>query len=226
RREISIPAPLLSGTTKLQSRPVTIGEYLYFLTETQPHLPEMDLRPTTWTPDNLHVKTAFGLVELSRVPNWPVYCSGAQAAIYAQVLSKKDGKTWRLPSEFELVCARKFGKTNGMPGNFGFASWTPRDVEENGVVGNGWELTGTCMAAHEGYEKSVSYPGYSSDFFDGKHDIVFGASWATAPRLAVRSTLRNWYQRIYPYVFATFRLACDEQGGEAGVRRSRSSRGY
>lgn len=66
-----------------------------------------------------------------------------------------------------------------------------------------------------------------ADFFDGKHNIVLGGSWATHPRLAGRSTLYvqisvldstldiapnmffisvNWYQRNYPYVWAGARL--------------------
>ena len=50
------------------------------------------------------------------------------------------------------------------------------------------------------------YPGYSADFFDGKHFVLKGASWATAAEL-VRRSFRNWYQAHYPYVFAKFRCA-------------------
>ena len=49
-----------------------------------------------------------------------------------------------------------------------------------------------------------SYPGYSADFFDGKHYVLKGASWATYAQL-VRRSFRNWYQARYPYVFAKFR---------------------
>lgn len=50
------------------------------------------------------------------------------------------------------------------------------------------------------------YPGYTSDFFDGKHNIILGGSWATHPRIAGRKTFVNWYQRNYPYTWATARL--------------------
>ena len=54
------------------------------------------------------------------------------------------------------------------------------------------------------YIGSFSYPGYSADFFDGKHYVLKGASWATDVKL-VRRSFRNWYQARYPHVFAKFR---------------------
>ena len=56
-----------------------------------------------------------------------------------------------------------------------------------------------------GFEAYIpGYPGYSADFFDGKHYVLKGASWATADDL-VRPSFRNWFQAHYPYVFAKFR---------------------
>ena len=71
--------------------------------------------------------------------------------------------------------------------------------------GNGWEWTSTPFLAQPGFEAHLrSYPGYSSDFFDGRHFVVFGGSWATH-RSFLRRSFRNWYQHHYPYVWATFR---------------------
>jgi formylglycine-generating enzyme required for sulfatase activity len=53
-----------------------------------------------------------------------------------------------------------------------------------------------------------AYPDYSKDFFDGKHFVLKGASWATAAEL-LRPSFRNWYQVHYPYVFAKFRCVSD-----------------
>ncbi|ORY36723.1 hypothetical protein BCR33DRAFT_721934 [Rhizoclosmatium globosum] len=193
----------------LQSRKVTIGEYAAFLSTTPS--PNPSLIPSSWTPTSgtYTVKTVFGPVPYTRVLNWPANVSYDQAAAYAKYISTKTGKLHRLPTEPELTCDRLHNQPT-TTGNYGFRAWTPRDVSDaDGVVGDGWEWTQTCMDAHEGYVKSLVYPGYTSDFFDGKHNVLIGASWATAPRLT-RGTFRNWYQRGYTYVFAGFRLVVED----------------
>lgn len=80
-----------------------------------------------------------------------------------------------------------------------------------GDMGGLWEWTSTPLAAHDGYAPMPLYPGYSADFFDGKHNVVLGGSWATLPRLAGRRSFVNWYQRNYPYMWAGARLVRDDQ---------------
>lgn len=55
---------------------------------------------------------------------------------------------------------------------------------------------------------STLYPGYSSDFHDGEHQIIVGACYVTPPRCA-RATFVNWYQGPYPYVLAGARIVYD-----------------
>ncbi|EGX51771.1 hypothetical protein AOL_s00043g790 [Orbilia oligospora ATCC 24927] len=49
----------------------------------------------------------------------------------------------------------------------------------------------------------------AADFFDTKHNIVLGASWATHSRIAGRKTFVNWYQRNYEFAWCTGRLVRD-----------------
>ena len=56
-------------------------------------------------------------------------------------------------------------------------------------MGGLWEWTSTTLEAHQGFEAMPLYPGYTADFFDGKHNIVLGGSWATHPRIAGRKSL-------------------------------------
>lgn len=97
--------------------------------------------------------------------------------------------------------------------NVGFKHWHPVSVVERGGelcgqsdLGGVWEWTSSVLEKHGGFVPMEIYPGYTADFFDGKHNIVLGGSWATHPRIAGRKTFINWYQRNYPYVWAGARI--------------------
>ncbi|KAJ1654160.1 hypothetical protein IWQ61_005856 [Dispira simplex] len=95
---------------------------------------------------------------------------------------------------------------------------TTDERESCQFVGDGWEWTSTpfsplnppaeihSLEKQRQFTPSELYPGYSADFFDDKHFVVLGGSWATHPRIAQRATFRNWYQAKYPFAFITFRL--------------------
>ncbi|KAK4130067.1 hypothetical protein BT67DRAFT_452686 [Trichocladium antarcticum] len=100
--------------------------------------------------------------------------------------------------------------------NVGFQHWHPVPVTGRGAalagqaeMGGVWEWTSSALARWEGFAPMELYPGYTADFFDGKHNIVLGGSWATHPRVAGRKTFVNWYQRNYPYAWVGARLVRD-----------------
>jgi iron(II)-dependent oxidoreductase len=155
-----------------------------------------------------------GMFGLETLPlDAPAYVTRDQASAYAE------WKGLSLPSEAQYHRAA-FGTPDGegesLPGgNRDFRFWdpvpvnaTPEDVSAWGVAqlgGNGWEWTSTVFAPFEGFEATPYYPGYSADFFDGKHYVVKGASARTASQLTRRS-FRNWYRSEYPYTYTGFRL--------------------
>ncbi len=180
--------------------------------------------PSCWVEqaDGWFYRSMFDVLPLGQVASWPVYVSLAEARAYAAWRGK------RLPSEAEYQRAAFYGpdeRETPYPwgddapgrqhGNFEFTSWSPTPVGSSpagasrwGVhelVGNGWELTDSPFAPLPGFTPYMAgYPDYSKDFFDGKHFVVKGASWATDAGL-LRPSFRNWYQAHYPYVFAKFR---------------------
>ncbi|KAK0621601.1 hypothetical protein B0T17DRAFT_618029 [Bombardia bombarda] len=100
--------------------------------------------------------------------------------------------------------------------NVGFQNWHPVAVTGRGgtlagqaEMGGVWEWTSTVLRPWEGFSPMTLYPGYTADFFDEKHNIVLGGSWATHPRIAGRKTFVNWYQRNYPYAWVGARLVRD-----------------
>ncbi|KAI8883365.1 hypothetical protein K501DRAFT_249721 [Backusella circina FSU 941] len=185
---------------KIQSRPVTNGEYYKYYKST----PQCKM-PASWClkdgNDDIYVRTLFGPCPLAYAKNWPIQVSYNEALEYAQ------SKGSSIPTEAQLVRFRDATKHYKFP-NIGFKHWTPTDVDNQHihVMGDAFELTSTVWDTHNGFEPSEIYPGYSADFFDGKHNVLLGGSWATHPRMAYRKSFRNWYQAGYPYVFSTFRL--------------------
>ncbi|KAI9152080.1 Ergothioneine biosynthesis protein 1 [Paramyrothecium foliicola] len=100
--------------------------------------------------------------------------------------------------------------------NVGFRHWHPVPVTSRGgslagqsEMGGVWEWTSSPLRRHEGFEPMPLYPAYTADFFDDKHNVVLGGSWATHPRIAGRRSFVNWYQRNYPYAWAGARLVRD-----------------
>ncbi|MGE3718548.1 MAG: SUMF1/EgtB/PvdO family nonheme iron enzyme [Bauldia sp.] len=177
--------------------------------------------PRFWLrgPAGWRYRTMFGDVPLPA--DWPVYVSHAEAKAFARWLNA------RLPTEEEYHRAA-FGTPEGTEreypwgsadpsprhGNFGSQRWNPTGVGAypagdsafglTDVVGNGWEWTSTPFGPFDGFEPSAFYPGYSADFFDGKHYVLKGASMRTAPVL-LRRSFRNWFQGQYPRIYAGFR---------------------
>ena len=169
-------------------------------------------------------RATFGDVPLP--PSWPAWVSQAEASAYA---------TWsglRLPTEEQWHRAA-LGSPGGsermhpwgdaMPepgvhGNFGFASWDPAPVDAHprgasafgvhGMTGNGWQWTRTVFAPFPGFEPLPFYPGYSADFFDGRHFVLKGAGPRTDVAL-LRPSFRNWFQPHHAHVHAGFRCVQD-----------------
>ncbi len=64
--------------------------------------------------------------------------------------------------------------------------------------------TSTPFAPLPGFRPFPFYPGYSTDFFEGRHYVAKGGSPRTAACM-LRRSFRNWFQPRYPYVYAKFR---------------------
>lgn len=182
--------------------------------------------PAFWRCDgNLWLyRTMFGDVRLPL--DWPVYVSHAEASAYAKWLGRA------LPTEAQFHRAaygtpeewqeRRYPWGDSAPraenGNFDFELWDaspvgahPAGASAFGIhdlVGNGWEWTRTTFAPLEGFKAMAFYPGYSANFFDGKHYVMKGGSPRTAACM-LRRSFRNWFQPHYPYVYATFRCVED-----------------
>ena len=169
--------------------------------------------------DRWHYRTMFEEIPLPL--DWPVYVSHAEAAAYARWAGKA------LPTEEQLHRAaygtpagheRSYPWGNEPPdasrGNCDFHRWDPTPVGAHpagnsafgvaDLIGNGWEWTSTLFEPFPGFQPFPLYPGYSANFFDGKHYVIKGGSARTAACM-LRRSFRNWFQPHYPYAYAAFR---------------------
>ncbi|MEE3719241.1 SUMF1/EgtB/PvdO family nonheme iron enzyme [Tumidithrix elongata RA019] len=71
------------------------------------------------------------------------------------------------------------------------------------MLGNVWEWTSTLFYPYPHF-MPFPYAGYSSAYFDDRHFVLRGGSWATQP-WALRPTFRNWYHPHVRQIFAGLR---------------------
>jgi len=144
-----------------------------------------------------------------RLPlDWPVYVSHAEACAYARWAGKA------LPTEAQWMRAATVAKPlEARQCNADFQRWDPVPVQARsnvsdfgvvGMFGNGWEWTSSVFTPFEGFQAFPFYPGYSKDFFDGRHFVLKGGSPRTAACM-LRPGFRNWFQAHYQHVYAGFR---------------------
>ena len=175
--------------------------------------------PATDPDTQWEYRAMFGTIPLPL--SWPVYVTYAEAAAFARWAGKKlpteaqwHRAAYATPQETERAYPWGDDLAGAKHGNFHFQSWDAESVNAHpagasafgvfDLVGNGWEWTSTPFAPLPGFERFSFCPGYSADFFDGKHFVMKGGS-ARTDACMVRRSFRNWFKPHYPYVYATFR---------------------
>ena len=195
RHQVQVPAFCIS------THKVTNGEYLEFVNEGAgaPHF---------WRCHEGHWFYRGMFADFPLPMDWPVYVTFEQAQAFAA------WKGQALPTEPQFHrAAYEGGLVATDQENVDFRSWDPVPVTASHpnhwglyqMIGNGWEWTASVFEPFAGFEPFPFYPGYSANFFDGRHYVLKGGSQRTAARL-LRPSFRNWFRAGYPYVYATFRL--------------------
>lgn len=142
-------------------------------------------------------------------PHWDEHPVSGVSWYEAEAYARFVGK--RLPTEAEWERAAQGAAAGNYDRHCG--STTPVTAHPMGqshagcddMLGNVWEWTDTWFAGYDGFT-AYPYAGYSQAYFDGKHRVLRGGSWATRP-WALRITVRNWYYPNVRQVLAGFRCA-------------------
>jgi len=181
--------------------------------------------PAFWNPSG-STWTLRGMFEEQPFPaNWPVYVSHAEASAYARWAKKSlpteaqwHRAAYGTPQGAEQAYPWGSAASESSAGNFDFRRWDPAPVNSSpanqsafgvaGQLGNGWEWTSTVFAPFPGFQAFSFYPGYSANFFDGKHFVIKGGS-ARSASCFLRRSFRNWFQPHYQYVYSGFRCVSE-----------------
>ncbi|QSV66267.1 MAG: 5-histidylcysteine sulfoxide synthase [Aphanizomenon flos-aquae DEX188] len=160
--------------------------------------------------NNYRYRATFDEIDLPL--DWPVEVNHYEAMAYC----RWKGKNTRLMTEAEWNQALKISEDSRLSNNYNlnlqFISPTPVGMfSENNqssisdLRGNVWEWLGETFYPLPGFKTHHLYEDQSVPFFDNKHFMMLGGSWATNGTMAL-ACYRNWF-RPYFYQHVGFRIA-------------------
>ncbi|MEJ1934970.1 SUMF1/EgtB/PvdO family nonheme iron enzyme, partial [Nostoc sp. NIES-2111] len=212
--------------------PVTCGEYQVFIEAGGYQNPEwwsvkgwqwlqteQVTQPLYWNSDRLRRGVAHRTSN-----NHPVYgVSWYEAEAYSRFVGKRlpTEAEWEKAASWETKANRRriypWGEDTPTPQHCNYDGFktTPVNAYPQGqsayglydTLGNVWEWTASWFDGYQGFA-SYPYKGYSQVYFDQKHRVLKGGSWASRPWV-LRSSFRNWYYPQVRQIFAGFRCVRD-----------------
>ena len=168
--------------------------------------------PKFWIHQENNYRYRATFDELDLPLDWPVEVNHYEAIAFCQW----KGKNTRLMTEAEWHQALKISENSSLENNYNlnlqFVSPTPvgmfSDNHQSGISdlrGNVWEWLGETFKPLPGFQTHHLYEDQSAPFFDDKHFMMLGGSWATNGTMAL-PCYRNWF-RPYFYQHVGFRVA-------------------
>lgn len=162
--------------------------------------------------DNYSYRLMFDEIDLPL--DFPVEVNHHEANAYCHYLSEKSNKKYQLMSEAQWHLAKEKSDDNVNNYNLNLKFISPHPVgnletaksDQNiyDLRGNVWEWLGDIFTPLSGFKPHYLYQNYSAPFFDNRHYMLIGGSWATNGYEAT-PYYRNWF-RPYFYQHAGFRI--------------------
>lgn len=168
--------------------------------------------PLFWRKNGEDYRLRLVAEEIPMPWNWPVEVNYLEAKAYANWKSKKEGKTYRLPTEaewyrlYEVAGMKDVMDWEDAPGNINleyFTSPCPVDKFKQGkfydVVGNIWQWTETPITGFSGFKVHPLYDDFSTPTFDGKHNLIKGGSWISTGNEATYHSRYAFRRHFYQH---------------------------
>jgi iron(II)-dependent oxidoreductase len=218
--------PLHLDTYYIDRYPVTCGQYREFIAaDGYRNACWWSLEGWQWLQENPVAQPLYWSAD-SAWDNHPVCgVSWYEADAYARFAGKRlpteaeweKAATWDVATEQQRLYpwGEEFPSTSRCNHDNAVGQTTAVDAYPTGqsaygcydMLGNVWEWTDSWFDGYLGF-KSYPYRGYSQAYFDGKHRVLKGSSWATRP-WAMRGSFRNWYYPGVRQILSGFRCASD-----------------
>ena len=168
--------------------------------------------PKFWIHQENNYRYRATFDELDLPLDWPVEVNHYEAMAFC----RWKGKNTRLMTEAEWHQALKISADSSLANNYNlnlqFISPTPvvmfSENHQSGLYdlrGNVWEWLGETFKPLPGFKTHHLYEDQSAPFFDDKHFMMLGGSWATNGTMAL-PCYRNWFRPFF-YQHVGFRIA-------------------
>ncbi len=151
--------------------------------------------------------------------DFPVDINALEAEAFCRWKSKKEGREYKLLSEteymalYECFYAKESATHEDANVNFehGFSSCSVarfKHGELYDVAGNAWCWSRTPIDGFNGFEVHKAYDDFSTPTFDGKHNLILGASWASSGNELLKHSRYAFRKHFFQH--ASFRYCISE----------------
>jgi 5-histidylcysteine sulfoxide synthase/putative 4-mercaptohistidine N1-methyltranferase len=133
------------------------------------------------------------LAEVIALPlSWPVEVNYHEAKAFCKYISKRDNKTYSLPTENEWHRLKDESLNSTESANISlsiYASSMPVDSNKQGdfydIIGNVWQWCETTFYPFDNFVTHKVYDDFSVPIFDDEHNIIKGGSWISTGNVSM-----------------------------------------
>lgn len=164
--------------------------------------------------------------------NWPVDVNALEAEAFCNYKSKKEGKTYTLPSEAEYRTIYEQSQLKDIPEldescaniNFAhYASSSPVNEFEFSLksgaviydlIGNVWQWSRTPIRAFVGFAPHAAYDDFSTPTFDEKHALILGSSFASTGNMLMKHSRYAFRRHFFQHAGFRYVITENEDSSE------------
>ena len=164
--------------------------------------------------------------------DFPVDVNALEAEAFCRWKSQKEKKTYRLLSEAEYMAVyeRFYGKEiiDAQDANVAFAyGFSSCSVERFAhgemfdVAGNAWCWSRTPIDGFEGFEVHKAYDDFSTPTFDGKHNLILGASWASSGNELLKHARYAFRKHFFQHASFRYCISDNEEEQNQNIEKDK-----